>query len=109
LRTVYGTTRSASGPTGLNEKIIWIPHIDLLDSGVGGRLVNQLGSLGGGGGMTKGGVEGLDVVIITAGYFATEDFKTGPKWDEEVRMYSPSPMSSSILFFWLIALKLLPQ
>jgi hypothetical protein len=24
--------------------------------------------------------------IITAGYFATEDFKTGPKWEEEVKM-----------------------
>jgi hypothetical protein len=24
--------------------------------------------------------------IITAGYFATEDWKTGPKWEEEVRM-----------------------
>lgn len=97
--TVYGTTRSATGPKGLNEKIIWIPHIDLLDSGVGGRLVNQLGSLGGGGGMTKGGVEGLDVVIITAGYFATEDFKAGPKWDEEVKMYSLSAVSSSFASF----------
>ncbi len=29
--------------------------------------------------------------IITAGYFATEDFKTGPKWDKEVKMYSLSP------------------
>lgn len=26
--------------------------------------------------------------IITAGYFATEDFTTGPNWDEEVKMYS---------------------
>jgi len=26
--------------------------------------------------------------IITAGYFATEDFKEGPKWEEEVKMYS---------------------
>jgi hypothetical protein len=24
--------------------------------------------------------------IITAGYFATEDWETGPKWEEEVRM-----------------------
>jgi hypothetical protein len=26
--------------------------------------------------------------IITAGYFATEDFVSGPKWEEEVKMYS---------------------
>ena len=37
--------------------------------------------------------------IITAGYFATEDWKGGPKWEEEVRMYSVSlspPHSTSI-------------
>jgi hypothetical protein len=29
-----------------------------------------------------------EVQIITAGYFATEDFVEGPKWEEEVKMYS---------------------
>lgn len=61
--TVFGTTRSAAAPEGLNEKINWVPHIDVADSGVGGRLVNQLGSLGGGGGMTAGGVKTFDVVV----------------------------------------------
>jgi hypothetical protein len=26
--------------------------------------------------------------IITAGYFATEDWVNGPKWEEQVKMYS---------------------
>lgn len=62
---VYGTTRSAAGPVGLNEKIIWVPHIDVSDSGVGPRLVNQLGSLGVAGGMVEGEneVRGFDVVV----------------------------------------------
>lgn len=34
--------------------------------------------------------------IITAGYFATEDFVNGPKWDEQVKMYSRYfPMSQN--------------
>lgn len=61
--TVFGTTRSDTAPEGLNSKINWIPHIDVADSGVGARLVNQLGSLGGGGGMTEGGVKAFDVVV----------------------------------------------
>jgi NAD(P)-dependent dehydrogenase (short-subunit alcohol dehydrogenase family) len=61
--TVFGTTRSAAAPKGLNERIAWIPHIDVSDSGVGARLVNQLGSLGGGGGMVEGGVKAFDIVV----------------------------------------------
>ena len=86
--TVFGTTRAAHDPKDgkMSEKIQWIPHIDLINAGVGASLVNQLGMLGGGGGMVNGGVKGFDVVIITAGYFATEDFTNGPKWEEEVKM-----------------------
>ena len=63
--TVFGTTRSAAGPKGgkLNEKIIWVPNIDVSEEGVGKKLVNQLGMLGGGGGMVEGGVKGFDVVV----------------------------------------------
>ncbi|KAG0646977.1 C-factor [Hyphodiscus hymeniophilus] len=62
--TVFGTTRSAHGPKEgkMNEKIIWVPHIDVSEEGVGAKLVNQLGMLGGGGGMNEGGVKGFDVV-----------------------------------------------
>ncbi|APA09000.1 hypothetical protein SS1G_02864 [Sclerotinia sclerotiorum 1980 UF-70] len=91
--TVYGTTRAAAGPSNLNEKIVWIPNIDVAEEGADRRLVNQLGMLGGGGGMVEGGRVTFDTVIITAGYFATEDFVHGPKWDEEVKMYTTSAIS----------------
>ena len=63
---VFGTTRSSTGPPKdgkLNEKIVWVPNIDVSDSAVGVRLVNQIGSLGGGGGMVEGGIKAFDVVV----------------------------------------------
>lgn len=63
--TVFGTTRAASAPAGskLDAKIVWVKNIDVSESGVGARLVNQLGALGGGGGMVEGGVKAFDVVV----------------------------------------------
>jgi NAD(P)-dependent dehydrogenase (short-subunit alcohol dehydrogenase family) len=62
---VYGTTRSEKGPTDVHEKIIWVPNIDVAEEGVGRKLVNQLGMLGAGGGMTEGGRLTFDVVVCT--------------------------------------------
>lgn len=109
--TVFGTTRSASPPKSstLNEKIVWVPHIDVSQENVGRNLVNQLGQLGGGGGMTDGGIKGFDVVVITAGYFATEDFTNGPKWDEEVKMYTTSSISPPFIVHSLFRAKYLPS
>lgn len=63
--TVFGTTRAAHAPQGgkHDEMILWVPNIDVSEEGVGKKLVNQLGMLGGGGGMTEGGVRGFDVVV----------------------------------------------
>lgn len=63
--TVFGTTRSPTGPQGLNEKIVWVPNIDVSDEGAGSRLVNQLAMLGVAGGMVEGEgeVRGFDVVV----------------------------------------------
>jgi NAD(P)-dependent dehydrogenase (short-subunit alcohol dehydrogenase family) len=58
---VYGTTRKEIGSK--EEDIIWVPNIDVSDSGVGARLVNQLGMLGVGGGLSEGGTSGFDVVV----------------------------------------------
>ncbi|KAM3087030.1 hypothetical protein ACMFMG_001140 [Clarireedia jacksonii] len=91
--TVYGTTRSDKGPADVHEKVLWVPGIDVSEEGVGRKLVNQLGTLGAGGGMTEGGRLVFDIVIITAGYFVTEDFTNGPKWEEEVKMYTTSAIS----------------
>jgi hypothetical protein len=116
--TVFGTTRSATAPSNekVSKNITWVKNIDLMDPGCGRSLANQLLMAGVGGGMVEGKevVRGFDVVvcpilkfsfqnegvkltgilqIITAGYFATEDFVTGPKWEEEIKMYSSSPAS----------------
>ena len=63
--TVFATTRAAHAPHGgkHNEKIVWVPNVDVSEEGVGKKLVNQLGMLGGGGGMTEGGIKGFDVVV----------------------------------------------
>ncbi len=61
--TVYGTTRRSEGPKGHSEKIIWVKNIDVSETDACARLVNQLGTLGGGGGMVEGGVKAFDVVV----------------------------------------------
>lgn len=67
--TVYGTTRATdAGPRGkadgkLDDRIVWVPNIDVSERSVGTRLVNQLGKLGGGGGDLAGGVVAFDVVV----------------------------------------------
>ncbi|WQF82858.1 Putative short-chain dehydrogenase/reductase SDR, NAD(P)-binding domain superfamily [Colletotrichum destructivum] len=84
--TVYGTTRSKEGPKGFPENVEWLPGVDLTDSKVGETIASQLSS---------GGSKPLSTVIITAGYFATEDFSAdkGPDWAEEQRMYTTSSIA----------------
>ncbi|KAN0106032.1 oxidoreductase-like protein [Hyaloscypha variabilis] len=100
--TVYGTTRSAEPPTKAHSKEIkWVKGIDLNVNGVGKKLVDELGTIGVHG--------GLDIVIITAGYFATEDFDSGPKWEEELRMYTTSAIAPPFLIHALSTASLLPS
>ncbi|KAK3693754.1 oxidoreductase [Podospora appendiculata] len=80
--TVYGTARSDSSPEGFPESIKWLSGVDLMKPDVGDSIV--------------GGVQGskpLDIVIITAGVFKTEDFKSGPKWNDELQMYTTSSIA----------------
>ncbi|KAK7974132.1 hypothetical protein PG989_015980 [Apiospora arundinis] len=81
---VYATTRSGSGPQGFPDKVKWLPNIDLLKPDVGDNLAGQLK-----------GQQPLDLVIITAGRFTTEDFSAeeGPNWQEEVTMYTTSSIA----------------
>lgn len=63
---VFGTTRAGTTTKSdgkLHEKIVWLKGIDVADPGVGRSIVNQLGMLGGGGGMLEGGIQALDVVV----------------------------------------------
>lgn len=63
--TVFGTTRSPTGPsdTQLDKNIIWVPNIDVSQESCGRDLVNQLGGLGAAGGMADGGVKAFDIVV----------------------------------------------
>lgn len=82
--TVYATTRSGSGPQGFPNRVKWLPNIDLLKPDVGDNLAGQLKSH-----------QPLDLVIITAGRFTTEDLSAekGPDWEEEVTMYTTSSIA----------------
>ncbi|KAG5979090.1 hypothetical protein E4U55_005573 [Claviceps digitariae] len=77
---VYGTTRSSSPPDGFPDRVKWLTGVDLMEESVGDDIVSGMG----------GNVTALDAVIITAGYFATEDFRSdsGPRWSEQLRMYT---------------------
>ncbi|KAL3420359.1 short chain dehydrogenase reductase family superfamily [Phlyctema vagabunda] len=107
--TVFGTARAPAAPkdSKLSDKIIWVPNIDLSVEGVGTRLVNQLPGLGAGGGMVAGGLKAFDVVIITAGFFATEDFVNGPNWADEVSMYTTSAIAPPFIVHALSRAKFL--
>ncbi|EON99636.1 putative short chain dehydrogenase reductase family superfamily protein [Phaeoacremonium minimum UCRPA7] len=82
-KTVYGTARSEAAPKDFPESVKWLPNVDLTKKDVGDTVVSLLG-----------GSQPLESVIITAGYFATEDFDDkGPDWDKEVTMYTTSSIA----------------
>ncbi|RGP60936.1 3-oxoacyl-acyl-carrier reductase [Fusarium longipes] len=82
--TVYGTTRSSEGPNDFPLDVKWLTDIDLMQHNVGEKLANLLDSS-----------QPIDTLIITAGYFATEDFTmdNGPDWEKEQRMYTTSSIA----------------
>ncbi|KAI0172668.1 oxidoreductase [Hypoxylon sp. FL1284] len=82
--SVFATTRSDVAPGGFPNGVEWLSHIDLTKSNVGHNLTGQLK-----------GAKPLDVVIINAGRFTTEDFSAekGPDWDEELTMYTTSAVA----------------
>ncbi|KAK7900599.1 hypothetical protein LTR67_002882 [Exophiala xenobiotica] len=73
---VYATSRSPDPPSDLvRDNVTWIPNIDLSKPSCGQDLASSL----------KG--KTIDTCIITAGYFATEDFGHA-EWEKEVKMYT---------------------
>jgi len=54
-------------------------------------------------------VRGFDIVVITAGYFATESWEEGPRWEEEVRMYTTSSIAPPFLIHALSRAHYLPS
>ncbi|KAF4998156.1 hypothetical protein FGRMN_3360 [Fusarium graminum] len=101
--TVYGTTRSSEGPKDFPAGVKWLSDIDLTQSNVGDKLTSLLDpsqpidilvSV-----IPHGAVE-----IITAGYFATEDFTAdkGPNWEQEQRMYTTSSIAPVFIVHQLV-------
>lgn len=90
---VYGTTRSSQGPDGFPNQVKWLSGIDLTQSDVGNKLVLLLGDS-----------QPLETVIITAGYFATEDLSTdkGPSWENEQLMYTTSSIAPVFIIHQLV-------
>ncbi len=79
--TVYATARSSSIASEIkSDKISWIPKIDLSQPTCGQDLAAAL----------RG--KTIDTCIITAGYFATEEFGNA-KWNEEVKLYTLSAVA----------------
>lgn len=86
--TVLATSRSEK--TEDFENVKWIPNIDVSAKDAGIKLAEGCKSHG-----------PLDIVIITAGYFATETFDE-PNWDDEVKMYTISAIGPVFLVHHLV-------
>ena len=79
--SVYATSRSATAPAS-TEKVTYISGVDVAKETAGQELASHIKPFG----VT------LDIIIITAGYFATETFEE-PSWQEEVKMYTTSSIA----------------
>ncbi|KAF1987626.1 NAD(P)-binding protein [Aulographum hederae CBS 113979] len=91
--TVFGTTRSADTPSSPKaDNIKWIPSIDVASPSAGKTLASTLSEE----------KAALDIVVITAGYFATESFDE-PDWDKQVKMYTTSSIGPIFLVSALAA------
>jgi NAD(P)-dependent dehydrogenase (short-subunit alcohol dehydrogenase family) len=83
--TVYATSRTQtvpSSPPNPHPNIHWIPSIDIASPSAGSALAAKIK-------LSKTPAPTLDIVIITAGYFATETFQR-LDWDAEIKMYTTS-------------------
>lgn len=87
---VYATGRSGTAPK-VSKGVTYIPGIDIAKESAGRDLVSHIKPSG----------VGLDIVIITAGYFGTETFDE-PSWDEEVKMYTTSSIGPVFICHHLV-------
>lgn len=87
---VFATSRSSSTAVS-SEHISYIPGIDVASEDAGPSIVAQIEPSG----------KALDVVIITAGYFATETFDE-PNFEDEVKMYKTSSIGPVFIVHHLV-------
>ena len=87
---VFATSRSSS-TADASEHISYISGIDVASKDAGPSIVTQIESSG----------KALDIVIITAGYFATETFDE-PNFDDEVQMYKTSSIGPVFIVHHLV-------
>ena len=82
--TVYATSRSSKTEAS-SDNIKWVSDIDVAQESAGSKLAAAVKS-----------ANSIDVLIIAAGYFATESFDE-PNWDNEVKMYTTSAIAPVFL------------
>jgi NAD(P)-dependent dehydrogenase (short-subunit alcohol dehydrogenase family) len=86
---VYGTARR-DPPKEHTESVRWLSNIDVSRENAGTEILDQYGR-----------DEPLDVLYVTAGYFATESFDK-PKWEDEVKTYTISAIGPVFLIHHLV-------
>ena len=87
---VFATSRSSTAPES-SKDITCIPGIDVASEDAGPALITHMKPSG----------KTLNIVIITAGYFATETFDE-PNFDNEVKMYKTSSIGPVFLVHYLV-------
>ncbi len=90
---VYATARSDNHPAS-SPSITYISGIDIAQEDAGSKLASAIGK------------KSLEIVIITAGYFATESFDE-PKWEDEIKMYTTSSIGPVFVVHHLVKAGLL--
>ena len=87
---VFATSRSSKTPQA-TPKIYYIENIDIAEAAAGLSVAAAI----------KESNKTIDIVIITAGYFATETFDE-PNFDKEVQMYKTSAIGPVFVVHHLV-------
>ncbi|KAJ9647151.1 hypothetical protein H2201_003421 [Coniosporium apollinis] len=95
-KAVHATARFTP-PQVVDSRITWISDIDISQEDAGRRLARLYA-----------GDTSIDVVIITAGYFALETFDE-PKFNDEVQMYKTSAIGPVFIIHHLVKAGLLER
>ncbi|KAF1347389.1 NAD(P)-binding protein [Lizonia empirigonia] len=83
---VLATARTSNPPAN-GKNIIYIPGVDIASPDAGSKVIRFLNTRG---------ISGLDTVIITAGYFATESLQE-PSFEAQEQMYRTCAIGPTIL------------